>query len=71
MAKARKRRKAGEAYDPNVLLQKTRLRVDEAAAVLDIHENTVRRWVDDGKLASVRTAGGHRRVKTSSVMKFL
>lgn len=67
----KKRRKTGKFYDLNALLLKTRLRIDEAAAVLDIHENTVRRWVDDGKLSNVPTAGGHRRVKTQSLMKFL
>lgn len=67
----KKRRKAGKSYDPNALLLKTRLRIDEAAAVLDIHENTVRRWADDGKISSVPTAGGHRRIKTESLIKFL
>ncbi len=70
MAK-RQKRKAGQMYDPNVLLKKTRLRVDEAAAVLDVHENSVRRWIDEGKLSSVRTPGGHRRVLVESVKKYL
>jgi len=70
MAK-RQKKKAGQVYNPNVLLKKTRLRMDEAAAVLDVHENTVRRWVDDGKLTAVRTGGGHRRINTASLKKFL
>lgn len=57
--------------DTTVLLQKSRLRIDEAAAILDVHQNTVRRWVDEGKLDGVRTAGGHRRVRTESVLKYL
>lgn len=57
--------------DTTQLLQKTRLRIDEAAALLDVHQNTVRRWVDEGKLAGVRTAGGHRRVRTESILKYL
>lgn len=57
--------------DMTVLLQKSRLRIDEAAAILDVHQNTVRRWVDEGKLDGVRTAGGHRRVRTESIMKYL
>lgn len=67
----RKPRKGGLAYDRNQLLQKPKLRVDEAAAILDVHQNTVRRWVDEGKLAAVLTAGGHRRVRTESVLKYL
>jgi len=58
-------------YDPKVLLQKTKLRVDEAAALLEVHENTVRRWIDEQKLSAVRTPGGHRRVHTESVRKYL
>jgi excisionase family DNA binding protein len=57
--------------DMTTLLQKSRLRIDEAAAILDVHQNTVRRWVDDGKLEGVRTAGGHRRVRTESILKYL
>lgn len=58
-------------YDTTQLLQKSKLRIDEAAAVLDVHQNTVRRWVDEGKLDGIRTAGGHRRVRTQSVLKYL
>ncbi|MCS6289419.1 MAG: excisionase family DNA-binding protein [Nitrospira sp.] len=58
-------------YDTTQLLQKAKLRIDEAAAVLDVHQNTVRRWVDEGKLDGIRTAGGHRRVRTESVLKYL
>ena len=71
MGKKQSRRNAGKLYDLNTLLAKTRLRVDEAAAVLDIHESTVRRWADENKIVSVPTAGGHRRIKTESLMKFL
>ena len=57
--------------DMTTLLQKSRLRIDEAAANLDVHQNPERRWVDDGKLEGVRTAGGHRRVRTESILKYL
>lgn len=67
----KKRRKAGQVYDPNVVLLKTKLRMDEAAAMLEVHEDTIRRWLDEGKLASIRTPGGHRRVRTASVRKYL
>lgn len=58
-------------YDPHILLRKSKLRLDEAAALMEVHVDTVRRWVDEGKLSSVRTAGGHRRVHTESVKKYL
>lgn len=58
-------------YDKTVLLQKTKLRLDEAAALLEVHVETVRRWVDECKLSSVRTPGGHRRVYTESIKKYL
>ncbi len=64
-------RKGVGMYDMALLLQKAKLRVDEAAAVLDVHCSTVRRWMDDGKLDGVRTAGGHRRVRTESLRKYI
>jgi excisionase family DNA binding protein len=38
------------------------LRVREAAEYLDVHEDTVRRWIDSGRLPSVRV-GPFRRVR--------
>ena len=58
-------------YDTALLLQKPKLRIDEAAALLDVHHNTVRRWVDEGKLQGIRTPGGHRRVRTESLLPYL
>ena len=37
-----------------------RYRLGEAAAVLGVSVDTLRRWVDAGKVAGVRTAGGQR-----------
>ncbi|MDP9072321.1 MAG: helix-turn-helix transcriptional regulator [Actinomycetota bacterium] len=37
-------------------------RIGEAASVLGVSPDTVRRWVDAGQLASRRTEGGHRLV---------
>jgi len=38
------------------------LRIGEAATLLGVSTDTVRRWADDGRLATTRTEGGHRLV---------
>lgn len=43
------------------------LSVRDAADRLGVHVTTVRRWTDDGRLASVRTEGGHRRIPSDAV----
>jgi excisionase family DNA binding protein len=58
-------------YDPNVLLQKTRLRIDEAAELLDVTPRTVQRYLESGKLTPVVTPGGHRRVRTDELRRYL
>lgn len=45
-------------YDPRV----SEFRIGEAASLLGVSTDTVRRWADAGRLASRRTAGGHRLV---------
>ena len=42
-----------------------------AARMLEVGASTVKRWADDGLLAHVRTAGGHRRFPRSEVERFL
>jgi excisionase family DNA binding protein len=39
------------------------LRLSEAAALLGVSPITLRRWADDGKVASQRTPGGQRRFR--------
>lgn len=70
MAKGHKR-KARQMYDPNVLLQKTKLLKEEAAFLLAVKPRTVERYMREGKLEFKRTPGGHRRVLTESVRKYL
>lgn len=37
-------------------------RVTDAAALLGVSDDTVRRWIDSGRLASTRAPGGHHEV---------
>lgn len=44
--------------------------VGEAAAVLGVSTDTVRRWVDSGHLTATRTQGGHRRIDGAVLARF-
>lgn len=43
----------------------------DLAKVCKVSLRTVIRWVDDGKLISFRTPGGHRRVREEDLLRFL
>ena len=49
----------------------TTLSLGQAAQALGISTTTARRWADDGRLRSTRTAGGHRRFATTEVRRLL
>ena len=38
---------------------------------LGVSESSVKRWVDDGVLAALRTAGGHRRIAVTEAVRFV
>lgn len=63
--------KGGRVLDPTLLLQKTKLRIEEAAHLLEVTPRTVQRYLVEGKLAPVLTPGGQRRVRTDSVLPYL
>jgi molybdopterin-binding protein len=42
-------------------------RIGQAAALLGVSVDTVRRWADGGRLATTRTSGGHRVVRGSDL----
>jgi molybdopterin-binding protein len=46
-------------------------RIGEAAAMLGVRVETLRRWERDGKLTVARTAGGQRTVRASEVARLL
>ncbi len=47
------------------------LSLGQAAQALDISTTTARRWADDGRLPTTRTAGGHRRFAVADVRRLL
>lgn len=47
------------------------LRMSEAAVLLGVSTDTVRRLVDAGKVRSARTRGGQRRIEGLSLAKYL
>ena len=47
------------------------LSLGHAAHALRISTTTARRWADDGRLRSTRTAGGHRRFAASEIRRLL
>ncbi|MFG3437139.1 molybdopterin-binding protein [Nonomuraea sp. NPDC047897] len=48
----------------------TTFRISEAAALLGVSSDTVRRWVDAGRLTAERDEHGHRRVNGADLAAF-
>lgn len=46
------------------------LSLAEAAELLGVHPNTMRRWADSGFLKCEKTKGGHRRWKRTDLLFF-
>jgi molybdopterin-binding protein len=44
--------------------------VSEAARLLGVSPDTVRRWIDDGHLDAARTPAGHRRIDGPALARF-
>ena len=42
----------------------------DLALALGVSESSVKRWVDDGLLTAMRTAGGHRRIALAEAVRF-
>ncbi len=43
----------------------------QLAVAIGVSESSVRRWIDDGRLACSRTHGGHRRIPVDEAVKFV
>lgn len=63
--------KTKESFDRSALLTKYRLRICEAAFLLECHPDTVREWMARGKIEFKRTPGGERKVLTDSIRPYL
>ncbi len=50
---------------------KSFFRVAEAADLLHVHQNTVRVWIDEGKLDHIRLPSGSIRVHRSAIIERL
>ncbi len=50
---------------------KSFFRVDEVAGLVGVHENTVRRWIDEGKLECMRLPVGSIRIPREAILKLL
>jgi molybdopterin-binding protein len=48
-----------------------RIRLGEAAEILGVSPETVRRWADEGRLPAERSAGGQRLVRREDVSRIL
>jgi molybdopterin-binding protein len=46
-------------------------RIGQVAELLEVSADTVRRWADEGRLATRRTEGGHRLVDGADLARFL
>lgn len=43
----------------------------EVGDLLQVNPSSVKKWVDEGRMAAFRTPGGHRRIRVSDLLDFL
>lgn len=43
----------------------------EVGDLLQVHPSSVKKWVNDGRIAAFRTPGGHRRIRVADLVDFL
>ena len=51
--------------------EKEFLTLNEVAKLFGVSSKTISRWADAGKLGSIRTLGGHRRIQKTTVDRLL
>ena len=47
------------------------ININEASRILNVSENALRQWTDEGKIKAFITPGGHRRYSTTELKKFI
>ena len=55
----------------DLIPDKPLFRVDEVAEICSVHENTVRNWLETGKLEAIRLPNDQIRISRSSLLKIL
>lgn len=50
---------------------RTQVSPKQLARAIQVSESSVKRWCDQGVISTVRTAGGHRRIDMTDVLRFL
>lgn len=51
--------------------QADRVNISEASRILDVSEQALRQWTDDGKIKAFITPGGHRRYSRAELKRFI
>jgi excisionase family DNA binding protein len=46
-------------------------RSHEAGIILNVNRQTIRRWINDGKINAIKTVGGHNRIPASEIDRLL
>ena len=49
----------------------TTLSPKQLADVIGVSESSVKRWIDEGRIAAIRTCGGHRRIGVAEALRFI
>jgi excisionase family DNA binding protein len=68
-AAIRDRHAPGPGEQPETVPEDKQITLQAAAATLAISPSRLRRWADEGRIPSVRTAGGHRRFSLAAVRR--
>lgn len=46
-------------------------RPDEAAKLIGVHVETIRRWIREEKIQTIKTLGGHHRIPRGEILRVL
>jgi excisionase family DNA binding protein len=66
-----KKRKIGKTGKRRAQARRSSLSPQQAAEHCEVSAPTLRRWIHDGSLATIRTPGGHHRIAVGEFQRFL